>query len=300
MDSPTQIENQTPKEKPVVISSEGGKKASFKFSLVNPKILAMMTVLLLMVGGIGTGVYLIQQPQQTTTQATSTPVDLVFQPSEIQTEEGSEFNTNIYASSNNNQITGADLKIEYPISLTLKTVTPGEFLPKVLIPPSISEGSASLSLGTEGTSGVTGNGVVATLTFKSNGGSANEANIKLSPQSKINVLNRTPGAVVDSFGSAKVIISSVQQSPPPSPSPSPIPLPSLITSLNISSQSASPSAITGSTDFNDDGLTNSIDLSFMYSGWGTPQTDGQKKADLNTDGIINGIDYSIFLPKFRL
>jgi hypothetical protein len=51
-------------------------------------------------------------------------------------------------------------------------------------------------------------------------------------------------------------------------------------------------------DFNGDQAINSLDLSIMYAGWGTPKNDPQKNSDLNGDGIINGIDYSIFLPQF--
>ena len=303
MDSPTQIENQTPKEKPVVISSEGNKTPSFKFSFVNPKILAGMTVLLLMVTGIGAGVYLIQQPQQTVTQATSaTPVDLIFQPSEIQAEEGKEFNASVYASANNNQITSTDLVIEYPVTLTLKSISPGEFLPKILIPPSISEGSATISLGTEGTSGVSGNGVITTLTFQPNPGSANmPVQIKLGQGTKVSVFNREPGLVKDNIGVATVSIQAA--TPNPSMSPSQTPTPSISTTLSIPQDtpvSSSASAQPTSADFNNDGLTNSIDLSVLYSGWGTPENDTQKGADLNADGVINGIDYSLFLPKFRL
>lgn len=305
MDSPTQIENQTPKEKPVVITSEGGKTPSFKFSFVNPKILAGMTVLLLMVTGIGAGVYLIQQPQQTVSQASSTnPVDLVFQPSEIQTDEGKEFNASIYAASNNNQITSTDLVIEYPVSLTLKSISPGEFLPKILIPPSISEGSATISLGTEGTSGVSGNGVIATLTFQGNPGSAaTPIQIKLGTGTKISVLNRTPGAVVDNLGTANVLMGQPvsQTSPPPTQAQAPTPsVSTVLSSSNTTATASSESAQPASADFNQDGLTNSIDLSVLYSGWGTPNTDTQKEADLNSDGVINGMDYSMFLPKFRL
>lgn len=53
-----------------------------------------------------------------------------------------------------------------------------------------------------------------------------------------------------------------------------------------------------SYDFSDDGIVNSVDLSVMYSGWGTPKNEIQHQADLNGDGIINGIDYSLFLPHF--
>lgn len=309
MDSPTQIENQTPKEKPVVISSEGeNKKISFKFSFVNPKILATLTVLVLMITGIGAGVYLTQQPSQTVTQANFKPVNVIFQPPQLNTVEGEEFYLDVYASSNGNQITGANLKIEYPLSLTLKSITPGEYLPQILVPPVISQGSASVSIGTDGNSGVSGNGILASLIFTSNPGSSDStAEIKFSPDTKISVLNRTNQDQLDSFGTSLVTISisSASDSASASASASAQESPaSLDTELIESTPSApQPSSLTESevsTDFNNDGLTNSIDLSLMYSGWGTPETETQQKADLNSDGIINGIDYAIFLPNFRL
>ncbi len=72
-------------------------------------------------------------------------------------------------------------------------------------------------------------------------------------------------------------------------------VPELEESEIIATESASSAA---SYDFSEDGMVNSIDLSVMYSGWGTPKNETQQKADLNEDGIINGIDYSIFLPHF--
>lgn len=303
MDSPTAIENQTPKEKPIVITSEGSKKPQFKFSFVNPKILAAMTILLLLIGGVGTGVYLIQKPQQTTTQANLTPVDLIFQPSQIRTERGTEFNADIYVNSNNNQITGTDLHIKYdPTVLTLKSIAPGQFLPKIIIPPVISEGSASISLGTDGNSGVAGNGVVATLLFEAKSESSEPASeITFDPTgTKINVLNRSDENNSDSLGKAQITINTASTPQTPSPNPSPSTPPAQAESLDSSDSGSNSSGSSQITDFNGDGQTNSIDLSVMYSGWGTPETAVQKKADLNSDGKINGIDYSIFLPKFRL
>jgi hypothetical protein len=58
---------------------------------------------------------------------------------------------------------------------------------------------------------------------------------------------------------------------------------------------------TGQTefDFNSDGQVNSVDLSLVYSAWGKPETDTQKKADINGDGVVNGLDYSKFLPYLK-
>lgn len=285
MDSPpTTIENQTPKEKPVVISSEGSKKSIFKYSFVNPKILGAMTVLLLLVGGVGTGVYLTQQPQQAITQATLPPVSLNFQPSEIQTQAGSELSIDIFVQAADNQITSTDLTIKYdPQILTLKSITPKDFLPKILVPPQIASDSASISLGTEGTSGVSGNGIIAGLLFEVNPQtSQTSTGVNFDPQkTQINVLNRNTLDTNDALGTAQITITPASETVQ-------------------STQTASGSGETATvSDFNNDGLTNSIDLSLMYSAWGNPETAAQEKADLNGDGAVNGMDYAAFLPSLK-
>lgn len=284
MISPTSITDLTPKEKPTVITSSD-KKNIFKFSFVNPKVLGAMTVLLLMIGGVGTGVYLIQKPQQTTSQASLSPVNLNLQPGEIKTESGADFTVDVFANASDNKITGADLDIKYnPAVLTLKSITPKDFLPKILVPPKIASGSASVSLGTDdGASGVSGNGVIASLLFTSNPATtAISSEIAFnSSQTQVKILNQISGQSNVVLGISKVSISPAKAQAATTPSPSPI------------AQEAV------GYDFNGDGQVNSIDLSLMYSAWGNPDGDTQKKADINGDGVVNGMDYSGLLPNFK-
>ncbi len=76
-------------------------------------------------------------------------------------------------------------------------------------------------------------------------------------------------------------------------------IPPLDASISGSFSASEAASLTEIYDFNDDDTANSIDLSIMYAGWGTPKNDQQKRADLNEDGTINGIDYSMFLPYFN-
>jgi hypothetical protein len=281
MDSPsTAPENQTPKEKPVVITAQS-RKSFFRYSFVNPKFLGAMTVLLLMIGGVGTGVYLIQKPQQSISQASLSPVNLNFQPAEIQADSGSEFTVDVFTTAGDNKITGADLSIRFdPEILTLKSIAPKDFMPKILIPPKIASGSASISLGTDGFSGVSGNGVIASLLF-----TAKNANLPSSSQitfestgTHIKILNRGPENENNILGTAEVRINPVPKA---------------------AAQTPFQSTPTGGTDFNGDGQINSIDLSLMYSAWGDPETETQKKADINGDGVVNGMDYSGMIPEYK-
>jgi hypothetical protein len=283
MDSPTATLDQTPKEKPVVITSS--KKNFFKYSFVNPKFLGGMMVLLLLVSGVGVGVYLTQKPQQIISQASLEPVNLLFQPPEIAAKSGSQFSIDVFTTAGDNQITGADLIIRFdPEILTLKSITPKDFLPKILIPPKIASGSASISLGTDGSSGVSGSGIIANLLFSvKESSSSATSEITFDPNlSRIRILNRTSENAGDTLGTAQITIKPASTAPPLTPTPQP------------SNGSPSPGY-----DFNGDGQINSIDMSLMYSAWGNPETDTQKKADVNGDGVVNGMDYSVMLPKFQ-
>jgi len=287
MDSPTSMNDQTPKEKPVVITSTNTKSPSFKFSLVNPKILGAMTVLLLLVGGTGAGVYLVQSPQQATSQASLTGVSLSFKPDQIQVNASSQFSVDVFADAGENKINSTDLNFKYdPEILDLKSISPGQFLPRILIDPKLEPGNALVSLGTDSNSGVTGGGIIASLVFEVKNSDSPQTEITFDQKTtSIKVLNRAGEGIGDTFGKANVTINSTT-----------ILQTEETTTNNPDSQTSSPPNV---ADFNNDGLINSIDLSIMYAAWGEPESDTQKKADLNNDDTVNGLDYSTFLPKFK-
>lgn len=290
------------KDKPVVISAENyAKKNIFKFSFVNPKILGLLTVVLLLVGGVGTGVYLTQTPNQTVTQATLTTAEISFKPSTIQAQSGSAFSIDVFGNANGNQITGVKLAFKYDVAvLELTSISPKQFLPKVLLAPVIASGSAAVALGTDGNSGISGSGVLATLSFRVKTQQATSTQISFEKdKTQVNVLGN-PNNLVGNLDPAKIIIT-------PGPGNSPAVKESSASAEvqditrtgeteQLSSQSA---ALTSEFDFNSDDQINSVDLSVLYSAWGTPETETQKKADFNGDGIVNGLDYSKFLPQLK-
>ena len=293
------------KDKPVVISAENyAKKNIFKFSFVNPKILGLLTVLLLLVGGVGTGVYLTRTPNQTVTQATLASTEISFKPAQLQTEAGSNFSIDVFGNANGNQITRVTLVIRYdPEILELKSISPKQFLPKVLAAPNLASGSASVSLGTDGNSGISGSGIIATLGFRSKNQASGSTRISFeSGKTQVNILgnlsnsagNLTPAEIT--INSAPNSLPTVPESTAPNQVRTLLPAPG-----NNPVETATSSALTSGQefDFNSDNQINSIDLSVLYSAWGTPETDTQKKADLNGDGVVNGLDYSQFFPKLK-
>ncbi len=280
-----------PDEKPVVVTAKNyAKKRLFQFSYINPKILGGLTVLLLLIGGVGAGVYLTQAPQQTTTQATLPQVDLSFQPSSTNADANSEFSMDVFVDAHENQITSVNLALNYdPNILELKSITPKQFLPKLLVEPVIQPGSAVVSLGTDGNSGISGSGILASLNFKAIVPSSTTINL-VKENTKINILGSSTG-ITGNFSPAQININPASQSqtlPEPSESPPVQELPS-------------PNPVRGevSGDFNLDSQINAVDLSIMYNSWGIPNTEVKKRADINGDGIVNGLDYSQILPKFQ-
>lgn len=290
------------KDKPVVISAENyAKKTVFKFSFVNPKILGLLTVLLLLVGGVGAGVYLTQAPNQTLTQATLTTAEISFKPGAIQTETGSGFNIDVFGNANGNQITGVKLAFKYdPDVLELKSITPKQFLPKILLAPVIASDSAAVSLGTDGNSGISGSGILATLSFQVKTQQATSTQISFEKdKTQVNVLGNTDN-LVGNLDSAKITITPGSPSPPVIPESSASAKVQDITRIEETLQPSSQSAaLVSEFDFNSDDRINSVDLSVLYSAWGTPETEIQKKADINGDGVVNGLDYARFLPQLQ-
>lgn len=284
-----------PKDKPVVITAENyANKRVFKHSIVNPKILGILTVILLMVIGVGAGVYLTQAPPKTVTKANLTTADISFKPPEITVDALSSFTIDVFGNANNNQITSVKLTVKYnPAALDLLSIAPKQFLPKVLIAPDIASGSATISLGTDGNSGITGAGILASLNFRAKDFPAGSTTINFDPgQTQINLLGQSENVLGNLSPAIIRINPASKQSAQPTVSPS---------SNQLQNQPAGQSTNSGQTginfDFNSDEEINSIDLSVVYSAWGTPDTDLQKKADVNGDGVVNGLDYSLFLPK---
>lgn len=286
-----------PKDKPIVISAESfAKKDVFKYSFVNPKIIALLTVIVLLIGGVGTGVYLIKTPGQTSTQASSEKLEISLKPSELEVVTGAGFDIDVFGNADKNQITSVDLVVQYDSqALELLSITPKQFLPKVLTPPNIASGSATISLGADGTAGVPGSGVLATFSFRALAQPPTSSQIIFDTEkTKINTLGNSENLQVDFRGSSVTIIDSSKNNSIPSSSDS-----AQLQDQTTASDSGTLESDESEFDFNSDSQINSLDLSLLYSAWGNPESELQKKADLNGDGVVNGLDYAQFLPRMK-
>ncbi len=265
-------------KQPVVFKSTTPSNSKF-----NLKILAGVFVFLFLVGGVGAGVYLTQKPQNLTSSASEEKVDLAFQPSTKIATPSAQFQADVTINTKTAKAVAAEVYVKFdPEYLRLDSITTKkDFLDQELRAPRLASDSGSFIIGTLNPDGKTGTGILATLNFTALKNTSSPINVTFdAAKTKINVIEHSDNAKGALDPLAVTIGQGVGNNASPSPSPH----------IDIS------------YDFNNDTKVNAVDLSILYSAWGTPTTDIQKKADTHPagspDGSVNGLDYSAFLPHF--
>ena len=135
----------------------------------------------------------------------------------------SEFSVDVYMNSNGMSVTGADIEVKYdPKQLSAISVNQGAtLLPVVFVPGQISLGLAKIVLGCKPTTPVTGNGILASVKFKTIGSDGTTATISVDPSASpgpataISALGQS-GNVLSAAAFMNVVISSVTPAPLPS------------------------------------------------------------------------------------
>jgi hypothetical protein len=285
---------------PIVIKNDSSTSTQIKLpSASNGKLILSGILMFLIIAGIGVGVFLARNRTQLNSQASSTPAVLSFNPPQTTIKPGEILKLTIVIDSKDTTISGAELYVSYnPEFLELKSFEKGTFLPNSIGQPETNPGSANLIILANPPNLNRGKGELATITFTALKSTSTPTEVTIDSSKTQIRAQDNPDNLFGSAQKAAVTISDlVSSSAEASSSAVPKAGIATLTSQTEASQSSTPSE--QDKDFNGDGKINSIDLSYMYSGWGTPKTDQQKKAELNGDGIINGIDYSLFLPSFK-
>lgn len=287
---------------PVVLKSDSSGGSPIKVPALNFKVFLSAFLIVLIVAGIAVGVYLARNRTQLSSKAAEGIVTLQLTPSQIKATVDEQFSATIEIDSKDLSITGAELQITYDAQiLALEEFEKGDYLPTSVGQAEISSGSATLIILANPPNLNQGKGKLATLKFRALQPISIPSEIRIDSSKTQISAQGYEGNVLGSTQIASVLVSeivSTEDVSEPSPSASESPEPSEEASPSASI-SPSPSSSSQNKDFNADGKVNSIDLSVLYSAWGTPQTEIQKKADINTDGNVNGIDYSIFLQGFN-
>ena len=190
------------------------------------KFLLPIVALLVLIVGLVIGFSLVKRPIRPSTSASASLVDLSLSPSATTISPDQTVTINILVNSHTYKVVAAEIVLEYPADkLKGVSLVPGDFLPLIFVPSSISPGSASITLGS-GTSGHQGSGVLAILTLKAT--SSGPALISFAPNTQISGLDANGNAVpTNILGDSNATTLTIASAPTPTPTPTPtlIPLP---------------------------------------------------------------------------
>jgi Cohesin domain. len=183
-----------------------------------------------MILGIGIGVSLISKTQRTQTQAGSSLVNFMFNPSSLALAQNSPASGSVFIDTKSNQISAVSLEINYdPNFIQVDSVVAESLLTKQIIPPMIEPGKVTLTLGAscqDTCSTFTGTGNLATINFHSLNTSGNTS-FSISPNTKVSVVGN-PNNMLGTLTNSNITIGSV--------SPTPLPISDTIPpSVNITS-----------------------------------------------------------------
>ena len=186
------------------------------------KFLLPIVALLVLIVGLVIGFSLVKRPIRTSTSASASLVDLSLSPSATTISPDQTVTINILVNSHTYKVVAAEIVLEYPADkLKGVSLVPGDFLPLIFVPSSISPGSASITLGS-GTSGHQGSGVLAILTLKAT--SSGPALISFAPNTQISGLDANGNAVpTNILGDSNATTLTIASAPTPTPTPTPTP-----------------------------------------------------------------------------
>ena len=206
------------------------------------KILLTIVGIIVLIAGIGAGVFLVQKQQELRKQA-APATNLSLLPASINTEIGQTFNLSVAIDTAANTVTAADIYVTYdPQVVEAQSIDPGSFLPVVLLPAATDNtiGKASITLGSSPTEPKQGTGTLATITFKAL--TAGTANITFSAQTQAAGVGEQ-GNVLTGTNPATVVIASA----PPTSSPTSSPTSTASPSPTSSATQAPTASPTGSS-----------------------------------------------------
>jgi hypothetical protein len=161
-------------------------------------------------------------PGPTPTPAPTKQVNMTMSPTPITTQVGQTFTVSLLMSTGTDSVSAADVHVAFdPTKLQAQAVTAGTMLPVVLATGSFDNtaGSASITLGSQPTTPVNGNGTLATITFKSLA-SGSTALTYLSTTQTASI-GKTGNTLNSATGANVTINSSSTATPTSTPSPTP-------------------------------------------------------------------------------
>lgn len=173
---------------------------------------------------------LVSQRQEVRRRAEAATI-LSFNPSQATVSAGEEITLTVDINTGNNQVTAADVTINYdPAYLEGVSFTPGTYLPVVLSPATLGGGQAQVVLGSTPAEPMTGQGTLATLKFKALA-PVTQTDITYAGSTEVAAIGET-GNVLTASTPAQIQVVQTISSPVPTPTPTPISSPAVTPTPN--------------------------------------------------------------------
>jgi hypothetical protein len=161
--------------------------------------------------------------------AASGIVDLSLSPAQVTVSQNGTFNLDVVINAKTDLVSAASVQVNFdPAVLQATSVTAGSFLPIAIVPGAVGSGTASITLGANPGSPVSGNGTLAVITFKALQNTTTSVVSFDTTNTQVAVIGLT-GNQVGSLSSANVVVGS-SSTPTPLPTSSPTPIPTVSSS----------------------------------------------------------------------
>lgn len=247
-----------------VIVSAGPRESPHKTlpSVKKSRVFISLLTFVLLIGGLAAAVTLTGQKQEIRQRAAYTGPTLAMNPATLTKNVNETFAIGLLLHTGDETVSATRLHISYnPQFLEAQSIQAGSYLPVVLAQGAITNGQASIVLGSQPTDPKQGTGILATITFRAK--SAGTSAIAYTNATQIASIGKTTNTLSGSTG-ANITISA----------------------------STVPTAASNPADISGEGIVNLYDYALYISAWFLNNLD---VADLNNDGKKSVIDYTIFM-----
>lgn len=249
------------------------------------KYLIPFILLIVLISGLILTNIFVQHPQKIETKATTNLVDLNLVASSSQIMADQEFIVTILMNTHDYTVSAAELHLEFSENLEAISFVPTDILPVILLPAELTNGTASLVIGSEPTTPKKGDGLrLADLTFRAK--NSGPATIEFDQTTQIAAIESHTDVAGDLTPLSFTVIS-----PTPTPSPTPTSTPTPTPTLT-----PTPTPTPKIGDINDDNRVNIFDYNLLLEQF---DRHDYPPADLDDDGDVDIFDYNLLLENFE-
>jgi hypothetical protein len=199
----------------------------------NGKMFLQLFAVLLLLGGLGAGIFLANRQQELRSRATNTNPTLAMNPATVTKQINETFSVGLTLNTNSASVSAAAIEVSYdPSKLEAQSINAGTFLPNVFAQGAIANGKVTITLGSPTEGAKRGTGVIATINFKAlaNGSTS----LAYTANTQVAAIGQNSNALASSTGTQVTVGSATAATATPGACPTP-PAPTNATAPTVSS-----------------------------------------------------------------